>query len=85
MATYKTLLVGFVFAPITLPRRLAVEASRAQETAGELEAEAKFPYLCCPWYRLTSSVVMVTRGVRANLHPKARHGSCGSEHKRRIY
>lgn len=75
----------FAFAPVTLPRRLAVEALHAQETASALEAEAEFTYLCCPWYRLTSSVVMVTRGVRANLHPKARHRSCGSEHKLRIH
>lgn len=32
----------------------------------------KFTYLCCPWYRLTSSVVMVTCGMRPDLHLKAR-------------
>lgn len=40
-----------------------------------LEAEAKFTYLFCSWRRLASSVVMVTSGMRVNLHPKARHSS----------
>lgn len=52
---------------LIFPRRVGVDVSEVQQTARELEAEAKFTSLCYDWCRSVSSVVMVTLVMREGL------------------